>query len=300
MAKTLAQFLTLMADEIGDDGSDTNNTSYLNMAARDIWRYGSWPETTARAFVNTQAAIDTGTVDLVNGDATVTKAAGTPDFTSPTVAGAKFATGYSRPWYRIDTVTDADNFELAEPYIGTSVSGTAYVIYNDVLTLASDLETIRDMWIHDESRSYRLNIVPERQVEHLTHYPRQAERPYFAAIVENSSGGARQVRVGPYAPDQVYRVEYKYSKSYTDMSLTTDTTGLDAALDDAVLELALSMAYRRDHFRRSQSMRQTAYQLVREEWQRNRPAEEITYLVERRDLMPGRDAPYDVNDLEIP
>lgn len=298
MALQLQNFQSLMSDEIGDDGNDTNNTYYLNMAARDIWRYAAWPEVLTSAFVNTVAPVTTGTVTLANGDATV-EGAGGMDWTSPSVAGYKFALGYGKPWYTVDTVTDADTLELAQAYAGSAASAVTYVLYNDIVTLASDVETVRRVWLHDSDRAYRMSIVPETQIEHVGHYPRQSERPYFAAVIANSSGGSRRLRLGPFAPDAVYRIEYEYSKAYTDMSSSTDTTGLNAALDDAVLELALSMAYRRDHFRRSQSMRQSAMRLVQEEWRRNRPANSVVHLSERQDIITARDVPYDIGDLEI-
>lgn len=300
MALTLTQFLSLMADEVGDGGNDTNNTIYLNMALRDVWRYGEWTERKAApAFVNTVAPISTGTVDVTNGDATVTEDAGTPDFTSPDVAGRKFALGYAKTPYVIDSTTDADNFELAQTYAGDTATAQTYVIYDDIVKLASDVDVLHSVWCHDSDRAYELRIVTEKQATHHGRYPRQSERPWFAALVENASDGARQIRIGPFAPDEVYRIEYRYLKTATDLSSGSDVTGLRAELDDAVLSLALSHAYRRDHYKRSVQQAAIARRIMQEELRRDHPATATTHFVRRSEMGPVVERPYDINDLEI-
>ncbi len=300
MALTFLNMKDLMADEIGDSDNATNNGLYLNMAAREVWRYGAWQERLKRDFVNTVAPITAGTVDLVNGDATVTEAAGTDDWTSPSVAGRKFALGYNKTFYNIATVTDADNFELSNAYAGETVSGTTFVIYDDVVSLASDVGTLTHVWLHDADRGYPLQVLTEKNVEHFGRYPRSTDRPWYAALIEHDSSGNRQLRIGPFAPDAVYRIEYRYLKEFTEMSGDSDTHGLNPDLDHVILTLALAYAYRRDHFTRSSRMRALAMQELRQAWMRFRPSTDPSYLVPRSELRPFMDLPVNLDSLEIP
>lgn len=299
MALTFLNMKDLMADEIGDSGNATNNGYYLNMAAREVWRYGAWQERIKRDFAVTVAPISTGTVTFTNGSTTV-DGSGVPDFTSPSVAGRKIALGYNKTPYDIASVTDADTVELADSYAGTTAAGTTYVIYDDVVSLASDVGTLTHVWLHDADRAYPLQVVTEKNVEHFGRYPRSSDRPWFASLIEHDSSGNRQLRLGPFAPDAVYRLEYRYLKEFTEMSSDGDTHGLNPDLDHVIVSLALAYAYRRDHYARSQRQRSLAMAELRQAWMRFRPSTDPSYLVPRSELRPHIDLPVNLDSLEIP
>jgi hypothetical protein len=300
MGMTYTKFLAMMADEVGDSGNDENNGNYLNFAASFVWNYAEWKERRARAYVNTVLPVTTGTVDVVKDSTALIEGSGTDDWTSPSVLGYKFALNYTSTPYTIATVTDADTLVLDRAYTGASSAGTTFVMYDDVVSLASDVDTLTRVWLHDNDRAYDLPVVTEKNVEHFGHFPRQAARPWQCSLIEDGLATTRQLRVGPFAPDKVYQIEYTYLKAYSEMSSNADTTGLPATLDDAILEMALSMAYRRDHFARSTSMRQHAREMIREEWRRYSPASpKVTYLIPRSDIRPAHNYPADLNDLEI-
>ena len=297
---TFLQLKNLMADEIGDDATDvaTTNGRYLNMAARDAWNAYNWPEARARDFKIMTAEYSTGTITT---DGTTGIEGSGTTFTAGMV-GRKFALGYNKTWYEIATFTDADTIVLADAYAGTDVAGSTYVIYDDTITLPSDVAVLTRVILHDSSRSYELPITNGNQRTGVGTYPLSAGRPRWATLEPNASGGERVVRLGPYAPDQTYRIQVEYLKAYTEMSADGDTHGLAEALTDTILMGALAHAYRRDHFARSQIMATEFRRRLREDWSRlSEVNPHIFQIAERgRDRSGGPDDwPVNLDSLEL-
>lgn len=89
----------------------------------------------------------TGTVTMVNGDATV-EGAGSPAWSTATniEAGDWFKVNNDGYWYKIDSITDADTLELDKDYEGTAGSALAYTIGEQALGAWEDLHELPVWW----------------------------------------------------------------------------------------------------------------------------------------------------------
>lgn len=96
-----------------------------------------WPYFLQPGFIYTTAPISTGTVDVINGNKTIT---GQSTSWDNSLIGRKFRIQGANTYYHIISVDiGAQTLTLLEPFSGPTVNGQTYSIYKDEYRLPSDL-----------------------------------------------------------------------------------------------------------------------------------------------------------------
>ena len=96
------------------------------------------------AFITTVAPHSTGNVNVTNGSNAVTTGATSPVFTS-VMAGRKIRFDDQQAYYRIASVTDANNLVLEVPYQGDDGTDLSYSIFKDEYRLPANLDRLKVM-----------------------------------------------------------------------------------------------------------------------------------------------------------
>lgn len=224
---------------LGDSGDDTTQVNtYLNAAGRDVCSEFDWPELHVEAYVNTPAPYSTGTSAITQDAATVTGTGTTfPSFTANT---RKFALDYGSPWYYA-TRNSATSLTLARNYVETTETAASYVIFSDVLDLASDvqqLDTEAGFRLHTTKPNGAIDWVPLSRFDSANYIDGVTGRPQAWTLLPDFTAGTRRVRIWPI-PDAVYALCYRYRKGWTDLSADGDEPVLSEARRDLILWKAL-------------------------------------------------------------
>ena len=251
-----AEATAIVQDLIDDDGStsQTRIQRYLNLAHSDVAKARDWPEVVRRDVVTLTAPYTTGTVDT---DGTTTVAGTGTAWTTEGVAGRKFALGYRNPFYTIASADSETGITLDDAYLGSNVSGSTYVIYEDRVSMPTGCNRILAIWLHDDDRRIPLNHRHDLDLHGWISYTTQADTPYEYAVIERNSSGGMRIQVGPFAPDKKYHLEVLYRASVTESKFPGDS-GTNVTLDndrmDLVIQRALYLAYKRDRERAAQEL----------------------------------------------
>lgn len=285
MALTFAQGLVILQARIGDSSNSTAATQALNAAQRDAARRHPWPELRTRAFVSTVAAYSTGTVAVSNGGTTWTLTGGT----YPTdVATGKYriALGVNKPWHTIITRTSGAAVETTGmTFLGTTVTASTYVAYKSHYSLASDVDRVEEVWLHDNSGGARqlFNAATDQKVTDFMHFPSGPGIPTHYMNIERDASGYRQILVGPETPNGTYRLEYVYRKQLTD-----GTLGLDDSRWPAVLAKACAILYEPEYYERHVAALREYEALIEEQWtDENESETEYVHVGQGRLDAPG-------------
>lgn len=110
----------------------------------------NWPHLMEERFITTVAPHTTGDLDITNGSTDVTVGTTSPAFTSA-MAGRKIRFSDEEAYYRIASVTDADNLVLEVPYQGTTDTDVSYSIFKDEYRLPANLDRLKVMRQIEES-----------------------------------------------------------------------------------------------------------------------------------------------------
>lgn len=248
MATSFAQAKTILLNNLGEDDSatDTFAGQCLDQAQRDVARECKWPDLYTRAFFTTVDDYSTGTVTVTNDSAAVT-GSGTVFPTAVASSSYRFALSVGSQFYTVSARGGDTSITLAQNYVGSTASGQTYILYKSIYALASDVDRVEWMVLHDGTRAVHLFEQPSEQwVSDFGHFPLGLGVPDRFTPVERTAAGVVQVLLGPYAPNAVYRVEYGYRKTITEGSFV-----LGEALIDLVICRAQALLYERDHFQRS-------------------------------------------------
>lgn len=264
MALTFAQSRTIIQSRIADSSDDTAVDQALNQAQREVARARRWPELMVdNTFINTESAYETGTVVATENSTTVTLTGGV--FPS-TVASSKFrfALSTTDPWYEVATRTSDTEIELAENYIGDTVSGSSFIVYKSHYDLASSVDRVEAMWLHDTRRAVPLiSAATDQVVTEFVHHPSGPGVPTHFYMAARTTAGTRRVLLGPNTPDDVYRIEYQYRKKITD---DTFTGNLDESRWPVILSRATAIMYEPEFFERSLVEMRRYKALLDQEW----------------------------------
>lgn len=282
------QDLVLNVLDVDDTSTRDDVKKYINMVGKEIWHRFAWPERVTAAFANTGATYSTGTVSITKNSDALT-GAGTDWAAGGISTDYKFALALNKPWFQLDGVSSGTSASLAEVYPFTTLSGSAYVMYQDTLTLANNVEKILGIWIHDDENSYKLVRVPDNLLDSIGHYPDRSDRPCAYTIIERAGDSQPTIRFD-VATDQVYRVEYKYLKSYTDMSADGDDCDVPESRRNLILTGALAYAYERDHAAKARVKRAEFEAGLEDAWRREGSTQAgiVGALSSRRFPMSGR------------
>lgn len=247
------------------DSSDTNFVhACLDHAQQKVCRARRWPELMVdNTFFNTLAAYSTGTVAVTENSTTVTLT----DGVWPTaVASSKyrFALGNSAPWYEVATRSSDTVILLKEAYIGDTATGSDYLVYQSHYDLATAVDRVEEMWLHDTSQPVALiNASTDQEVTEFLHYPSGPGTPTHFYSSARTTRGTRRVQLGPETPDDVFRVEYTYRKKPTD---GTFSGNLDESRWPVIVSRALALAYGPEFPSRAASEYMKYQFLLKEEW----------------------------------
>lgn len=262
MSITFAQAKTIISDDLGESDADTLTFigQMLDQAQKDVAKAHQWACLTGRKFVNTVNDYSTGTVTVTNASATVT-GSGTVFPAAVATAAYRFALSATSQWYTVTTRGGDTSLTLAENYVGTTAAGSAYVLYKSVYVLASDVGRVKEMWLHNGTEQIPLAYQPgEAWATDFNHFPTGLGRPTNWALSERDSSGNVQVLLGPYAPDAEYRIEYTYRKRITEGSFV-----LDDDLTDLIIQRAMALVYKRDHYPRFQAEQSEYLRMLKRE-----------------------------------
>ncbi len=131
-------------DDVQELMNDTSKTTevrrWINRAQDEIQTAYDWPFLILEDFLQTTAVYSTGTVTVVNGDATVT---GSSTVWTASMVGRKFRKVSDNQWYVIKTFTSATSIELDRPYEGTGSAGSEYSIFKDTYRVPGDVNKLK-------------------------------------------------------------------------------------------------------------------------------------------------------------
>ena len=241
MALVFSDLYNIVADMI--DRSETEDITrvkqFVNMAARDVWCARPWRERRKDAYVECAAPYTTGTATFTEDSTALT---GVATVWSTAFVGRKVALSYSAPWYVMTTRVGDTSFTLNRAYAESTASGSTYVVYNDVATLASDVDSLIQVRIQNNGAFTTLSYGPQRRMDEAFHLPGFAGVPTHYSLIENSSTGYMQIRLWP-VPDDTYVLHYRYLASFTDLSGDSDACVVPENRRDLVIQRALAWAY---------------------------------------------------------
>lgn len=261
MTMTFEQARDMIQRAIADSSDPSFVDACLNQAQKEVARAHRWPELMTRAFFNTEAAYETGTV-ATNGTTTITLTGGT---WPSTVASSRyrFALSVSEPWYTVATRSSGSIILLDAAYVDDNETASSYIVYKSHYSLASAVDRVEEMWLHTSGARRLLNVATDQQLTEFLHFPSGPGVPTLYYNMERDSSGNRQVLLGPETPDDVYRVEYTYKKKVTD---GTFNGNLDSTRWPAIVSRALALAYEPEFFERSIAAYRRYEVLLEREW----------------------------------
>ena len=197
----------------------------INLVYRDIGsRYSNWWWLRKHAVVNTVAKIETGTLAATKGDTTITFSSGPTATAAGKVIIVTGNVSDASAVYRILTHTAAaTTATLDAAYTGTTVTASAYKLYQDRYDVATDTKAIRE--IRRYGRVEPLRLVGPEVIDEIKIVDSSEGTPMVAALRDYATTGdhtsARQLIVHPY-PDDTYRLDIEYIQTLnTEVSGTT-------------------------------------------------------------------------------
>lgn len=299
--KSHAQAKTLISNVIGEsDVAFLNDIgTWLDQAQRDIASAHPWPWLNARAWVVTVEPYATGTVAITTNTTTLA-GTGTTFPTATVTSLYRWAPSYSAPWHYVKTRTSGTALVLAEAYRGATLTATATLLYKVDYSLPDDCEVVERVNLHDHNDGEVVELTPigERYMNEWSALPESADRPSaYTADIPPLADGTKQIRIGPCAPDDTYRMEVIYRRSTVD-----GQASLPDDLEDLWICRAKAMAYERDHFQKYQAEMARYETMLFDKWTKTRVVaeESLSYGSER---LRGRGDEYpfslDFDDLEI-
>jgi hypothetical protein len=287
-ALTHAQARTLIANVIGESDSAflSDLTVWLDQSQRDIVRAHPWPSMLARAWIVTYEPYTTGTVAITT-NTTGLVGTGTVFPTDVVTALLRWAPSYSSPWHYAATRVGDTSVTLAEAYRGATLTATASLFYKVDYSLPSDCEVVERIQLHDhnDGEVFDLASVGPHYLDRWGSLPESADRPLaFTDAIPPLSDGTKQVRVGPCAPDDTYRLEVLYRKATTDGSAS-----LPQDLEDLWICRAKAYAYERDHFAKYQAELARYEAMLEDKWRKTRVVAEDCFSYGQERLSGGDD-----------
>lgn len=206
---------TILQKRIADASNATEVDQAIDQAQREFAKRHFWPELRVRAFFQTYAAYQTGTV-ATDGTTQVVLTGGVWPATVESLKW-RFALSNSAPWYTAGTRDSDTVLQLAEAYIGSDETASKFIIYKSHYSMPSTVDRIEQIWIHRDSEAVELkDATTDEEVSDFRHYPDGPGTPtHFLPIEEDASGNA-QILLGPATPDTAWRVEYTARRKTVD------------------------------------------------------------------------------------
>ena len=242
MALTYLNIQDIVLDLI--DRSETEDRTrikqFINMAARDVWTSKPWRERRKTGVVETVAPYTTGTVTVTEDSGVVTGSGTT--FPATNADQRKFALSYTLPWYTVTTRDSSTQLTLGDNYAEDTASAQTYTFFQDVYRLASDVDTVLGIRLQRAGYGGTLGWLSERRMDEMLTLPAFAGVPQHFCMQDLTSASLRTVKVWP-VPDDTYRFQYRYLKSFTEMSADADECVIPENRRDLIIQRAAVWAY---------------------------------------------------------
>lgn len=256
MALTYAQLQDEVATVIGTGArsGDVMRTSigrWINQACRRIAYAYPWDERRAEQRISTVATYATGTATLTQGSTTVTGSGTT--WTSAMV-GRKIALGVGQPYYRIATRVSDTEITISDAYAETTATASAYVIYQDEYDLAATTHSVENAQVIRDSFVGPFAMYEQRQFEDSIFAGSSTSPPVAGCVCTSTTVGTPRIRITP-VPDDIYRISFRYLKTWTDLSADGDlyTASLPVDVEELILDRTLRWAPKIEGSRRVMS-----------------------------------------------
>ena len=216
----------------------------LNTAHLEIHGAYDWPWAYKEVNLNVNPSYSTGTVSVAVGSTIVT---GVGTAWDPTWTNKRIRLDNNQDW-PIATVSGTGSLALSQAYHGTAaLSGSAYVIYQDVFTMPSDFEPGKDLVLLQPDVRIRVRNIPRLALETQS----VVLKSLFTNIAMGysdqgrTSAGLYQIRLIP-PPTNTNSLRLIYKARPADFSALTDISWLPQTYQD-ILELVAEGEVKRTH-----------------------------------------------------
>lgn len=273
MALTFVQLADELSVCLGTGASSTDDirTSFkrwLNQAFRLIAYSYPWDDMRGEQRISTVAPYSTGTATFTQGSTTVT---GSGTTWTAAMEKRKIALTQGGPYYRIATRVSNTEVTLSDAYAETTASASTYVLFQDEYDLAVTTHSIEDASLVTDAWTPPLRGYAQRQMDMADYTGRTTGKPLAYGPCASTTVGTPRVRFLP-VPDDIYRISFRYLKTWTDLSADGDlytTQGLPVDIEELALDRALRWAPKIEGSRRVMS--DTAWtDALREVWRNYR------------------------------
>lgn len=245
MPLTFDQLKTEVATIIGTGArsGDVMRTSigrWINQACRRIAYAYPWDQRRDEQRIATVGSYTTGTATFTLGSTTVTGSGTT--WTSDMV-GRKIALAVGSPYYRIATRVSDTEITIADAYAETTAAASTYSIYQDEYNLAATTHSIENAQVMRESWVGPFSMYEQRAFEDSVFAGASSSPPVAGCVCTSTTAGTPRVRVTP-VPDGIYRISFRYLKTWTDLSADGDlfTASLPVDVEEMIVDRAIRWA----------------------------------------------------------
>ncbi len=203
----------LKLDATPGSEDDVQLTESIDMVGRRLWQMYPWPERVQDVTVLTSAVYSTGTATFTL-DSTTLTGSGT---TWSGFAGRKVARGWNLPWYRVLTNGGVTSIVLARAFKEATASASAYVVYQDEIDVATDVDTIQSCHLIVDGRRGPVVAVGRAVMDDASIVQSGTGKPRYVSLVLSQTTGTKRVRVTP-VPDAIYAMQVVYHRSWSDLT----------------------------------------------------------------------------------
>lgn len=247
--QTFSDLYTDLIDRSRANSSDSSTVvlakRYINTALHDIHITRPWPWAERRAYLNTNAPYNTGTVDIALSARTTVTGSGTLWNTAVTGmgfnnanAGGKMIFSGGNEIYEVSSVGSDTSITLASRYIeSAALSAGTYTYFEDEYALASDFWHLIDT--RQFSTPFGIEVIGRQ--DFYRRFPRNGSPgiPRIATIIDLAPSGSvtprSRVVFHPY-PDAMYSIPYRYMTTNLAVSSTgTAATNLSSDTDEPIV-----------------------------------------------------------------
>jgi hypothetical protein len=207
----------LKTDTTPGSEDDVQLTEAVDYVGRRLWQMRPWPERVKQTTIITSAPYSTGTADFTLNSTTVTG----HSTTWSGYAGYKIARGYSLPWYRVSTNGGVTSIVLDRVFREASASLSNYVVYQDEIDVATDVDTITACNLVVNGAEGQPIAVGRSLMDDYSIVQTGVGKPRGASLVVSTTDGTKRVRVTP-VPDAAYAILVTYDKSWSKLAGDND------------------------------------------------------------------------------
>jgi hypothetical protein len=238
----LSIIVSNVCDQI-DDSSDSMKARvirYINYIQQDVLSRYDFDFQLKKTYLQCSAPYDTGTVEVTNASAAVT---GSDTIWTDSMEGMKIRINGGSEYYTISSVDSGTSITLDQSYLGDSDDDLTYIIYQDIYSLASDVDKITDMAC--PSLSQKLYHISRQEFDARESNPQSVGVPRYHIPAGIDSSGYQQIQLFPIPGDE-YIIYYWYRKLLSDLAEDTDISKIPTKYHKLLYLGALAQTYEYD------------------------------------------------------